>query len=170
MSHPPKIQAVLDWYGANRKDFLPQVRKMLIAFDTPTALGLLILEGFEAGCAYQAKQPVEGAPAPDVKPVKPESLGPKPTAQQMELLKKLSASGVSIHWSAGIRGADSAWLVSRTTPPGMMRERVRTALAALVWAGMHERWAGFFIALSAVVIWLAFGILFAVKGRQWGSQ
>jgi hypothetical protein len=52
------------------------------------------------------------------------SLGPKPTAQQMALLKKLSASGVSIHWASGIRGPASAWLVSQGT--GKLRERMRT--------------------------------------------
>jgi hypothetical protein len=55
-----------------------------------------------------------------------ESLGPKPTAQQMALLKKLAASGVAIHWASGIGGTSSAWLVSRAPSAGTMRERVRT--------------------------------------------
>lgn len=55
-----------------------------------------------------------------------ESLGPKPTAQQMALLKKLAASGVSIHWASGIRGPASAWLVSSQPSTGKLRERMRT--------------------------------------------
>jgi hypothetical protein len=40
------------------------------------------------------------------------SLGPKPTAKQMETLKKLCGVGVEIHWYSGIRSPDSADIVS----------------------------------------------------------
>jgi hypothetical protein len=40
-----------------------------------------------------------------------ESLGPKPTAKQMETLKKLCEEGVEIHWWSGLRSPDHASIV-----------------------------------------------------------
>jgi len=54
----------------------------------------------------------------------PESLGPKPTAKQMELLRKLCQEGAEIRWFSGIRGPSSASLIIGDDIRG--REGVRT--------------------------------------------
>lgn len=42
----------------------------------------------------------------------PDSLGPKPTKKQMELLRKIAASGVIVHVWSGIRSNGGAYLKS----------------------------------------------------------
>lgn len=54
------------------------------------------------------------------------SLGPKPTKNQMEVLKKL-ADGYEAHYSTGIRFNDSAWLVK----PGNLNDRERLQKSVL---------------------------------------
>jgi hypothetical protein len=51
--------------------------------------------------------------------VSSESLGPKPTAKQMETLRKLCGEGMRVSWMMGIRCPDSAWLIHE----GDMRTR-----------------------------------------------
>lgn len=51
-----------------------------------------------------------------------ESLGPKPTAKQMETLRKLCEEGVVIHWGSGILGSEFASMVG----PDGFRESFRT--------------------------------------------
>lgn len=52
------------------------------------------------------------------------SLGPKPTAKQMELLRKLTQEGAEIRWYSGIRGPDGANLF--VNGDMKTRETVRT--------------------------------------------
>ena len=40
----------------------------------------------------------------------PDSLGPKPTKKQMELLRKIAAPGVTVHVWAGVRSDGGAYL------------------------------------------------------------
>ena len=40
----------------------------------------------------------------------PDSLGPKPTVKQMELLKKMATPGAKIHTYTGIRSAGGAYI------------------------------------------------------------
>jgi hypothetical protein len=56
--------------------------------------------------------------------VSSEFLGPKPTAKQMELLRKLCQEGAEIRWFSGIRGPDSARLIIGDNIGG--REKLRT--------------------------------------------
>jgi hypothetical protein len=77
-------------------------------------------------CTYCGKNhdPTASGEAKDC-PYNPEGSSPKPTAKQMELLRKLCKEGAEIHWWSGIRGPDSAALVVEGVPL-RDRERVRT--------------------------------------------
>lgn len=70
-----------------------------------------------------------------------ESLGPKPTAKQMETLRLLCEEGAEIHWWSGIRTTDSARIVigaSKTSTGRRIKLRTDTMYKFYDWGWIES--------------------------------